>query len=570
MDSRPRGCVLYCEAWTGLAVLYRSHDAAATLWAYNRPDRETARRVRSVTYERRHTTTLAARGGIRTRAVVVPLPAAFRAAGHARDRAAVTVRYSPTGSPAPVPGARFTVPTATLALLSVAIILLVALMSGGNPLRSTGASAAAIVVSPDTATPGGTLRVSASGLASSISGTLVLDGAPYEQLQTSASGAFSVLIQLPAGTAAGPHVVGFVTDRPLATATFRVEDQAPVARTSVPTPPPMAAMPTSVPPAAVPSTPIAGPPSAGLATTPTVLPTSTLAPENGLALGVFLAGSPEDVGRIDRYTALVGKPPAVLMWYHDWAHGGFNKGIMDGIAARGVTPMVTWEPWDYTAGIVQPAYALRTIASGTYDDYIRQYARDSAAWGQPYYLRFAHEMNGDWYPWGRGISGNTPADFIAAWRRVHDIFQQEGATNVRWVWSPNVADPNSTPFAELYPGDAYVDWVGVVGYNWGASYSWSGWVSFAALFGPSYAQLITLTQKPLMITEVGSSETGGDKASWILQGLLNDLPLRFPRVRAVLWFNANQEADWAITTSPAALEAFRRVVGSPLYQNRLP
>lgn len=450
------------------------------------------------------------------------------------------------------------------------------LMTVGNPLRGAGASTAAMSVSPNVAEPGSAIRITASGLPANTPGNLALDGAPYQQIQTGSAGGFTVLLQLPAGTVIGTHSVSFVTDRTLASATLSVASKETIARATDSAPTVAAApigLPTTAPVISATTTPPPGataPPGALPTSGPAALPTSTLTPDGGLALGVFLAGSPEDPGRIDSYTALVGKPPAIVMWYHDWAHGGFNKGIMDGIAARGITPMVTWEPWDYTGGIVQPAYALRTIASGTYDEYIRQYARDSAAWGRPFYIRFAHEMNGDWYPWGRGISGNTPADFVAAWRRVHDIFREEGATNVRWVWSPNVADANSTPYNLIYPGDAYVDWVGVVGYNWGASYSWSGWVTFAALFGPSYAQLVTLTQKPLMITEVGSSETGGDKAAWILQGLLSDLPLRFPRVRAVLWFNANQEADWAITTSPTAFDAFRRVVESPLYQNRAP
>lgn len=468
--------------------------------------------------------------------------------------------------------ARLMSPVGALTLVSSGIVLLMVAALARPLLSSSGSTAGMLAVAPEVVAPGSAVRVSGSGLPGSAAGQLALDDAPYQALQVDGAGSFTVLLQLPATIATGAHRLSFVTNRPLASATFQVASPETLASTPRP-PPTVVAPPLGFPAAGPAGTSTAGlPAGAGgpTAAVPIALPTSTIAPDSGLALGVFLAGSPEDAARIDRYTQLVGKSPAILMWYHDWAHGGFNRGIMDGIVSRGIMPMVTWEPWDYTGGIVQPAYALRTIAAGTYDDYIRQYARDSKAWGQPYYLRFAHEMNGDWYPWGRGISGNTPADYIAAWRHVHDIFREEGATNVRWVWSPNVADANSTPFAQVYPGDNYVDWIGVVGYNWGASYSWSGWVSFAALFGPSYAQLAALSPRPIMITEVGCSETGGDKAAWILQGLLNDLPLRFPRVRAVLWFNANQEADWAITTSPSALEAYKRVVSSPLYQNRVP
>ncbi len=67
-------------------------------------------------------------------------------------------------------------------------------------------------------------------------------------------------------------------------------------------------------------------------------------------------------------------------------------------------------------------------------------------------------MNAGWFPWGVGTNGNTTTDYVTAWRHIHDIFEQEGATNVRWVWAPNVKPGLPTPYAELYPGDDYVDW----------------------------------------------------------------------------------------------------------------
>lgn len=302
-------------------------------------------------------------------------------------------------------------------------------------------------------------------------------------------------------------------------------------------------------------------------------PATVAAPTaRSIALGTAVVGGypnyPLNTRPLNDFVSMTGKTPAVVNWFQDWS-GGFVREYFEDVSRRGATPMVTWEPKNYSrsgSAVNQPDYALRTIIAGKHDTYIRNYARESAAWGKPMYMRFAHEMNGDWYPWAAGVNGNTSAEYVAAWRHVHDIFRQEGATNVRWVWAPNHAFSGTTPFAELYPGDAYVDWVGIDGYNWGGS----GWTSFADIFGPSYRTLAQMTNKPMMIAETASAEAGGDKAAWIRQALLKDVPYNFPRVKAVLWFNIDLERDWHVNSSPKSLIAYKEVVSSPLYQGRLP
>jgi beta-mannanase len=263
----------------------------------------------------------------------------------------------------------------------------------------------------------------------------------------------------------------------------------------------------------------------------------------------------------------------VLQWYQDWAHGGFYAPYFDAIVNRGATPLLTWEPNDYTLGNgPQPEYALATIVAGNHDSYIRQFARDAAAWHQTFFLRFAHEMNGDWTPWCVGVSGNTSEQYVAAWRHIVDIFRQEGATNVRWVWTPNVTFYGAQPFAPMYPGDKYVDYVGLDGYNYGTIASWARWTDFSTVFSDSYDALMRLTTEPVIIAEVASVEVGGDKAAWINQAFLHDIPARFPRVRAIIWYNSADymNADWRINSSESALSAFREVATAALYQGRLP
>ncbi|MGH2586244.1 MAG: glycoside hydrolase family 26 protein [Dehalococcoidia bacterium] len=306
---------------------------------------------------------------------------------------------------------------------------------------------------------------------------------------------------------------------------------------------------------------------------PSPTPTAPIAPAAPIALGAYISGAPASPAQIDAYTSLTGVAPSVVMWYVGWGasdHGEFDPAEMNAVTAHGAIPMVTWMPWDHERGPTQPTFSLKTIVTGNHDAYIRRWAAAAAAWGQPLYLRFAHEMNGTWYPWSPGLNGNTSADYIAAWRHVHGIFQQEGAGNVRWVWSPNVLTHGAGPFTEVYPGDAYVDWVALGGYNFGPTQPYQVWRSLAEVFGHSYDALAAMTSKPMMIAETASAEIGGNKAGWITRGLLSEVPSRLPRVRAVIWFHENKEADWRINSSPATLTAFRQVAASASYRGRLP
>ena len=135
----------------------------------------------------------------------------------------------------------------------------------------------------------------------------------------------------------------------------------------------------------------------------------------------------------------------------------------EAVRQHGTLPIIDWSPWDLAAGggPDQPDFQLSDVISGRYDAYIRQWATAAAAWGHPFFLRYCHEMNGTWYPWSEGANGNSPGQFVQAWRHVHDIFQSVGASNVTWLWSPNeIASYDGIPMTELYPGPAYVDWAG--------------------------------------------------------------------------------------------------------------
>jgi beta-mannanase len=210
---------------------------------------------------------------------------------------------------------------------------------------------------------------------------------------------------------------------------------------------------------------------------------------------------------------------------------------------------------------------LSAIVAGTYDQYLESAAQQAIAWGGPLMIRFAHEMNLTDSGYGPGENGNTPAEFVAAWIHVVTIFRQQGASNVSWVWSPNVDCGGGCPFQAFYPGDQWVDWVGLDGYNY-ASVDDVPWMTFSQIFANSYAELTALTDKPLMIAETASTEIGGSKATWIQQTFAQ-IPSSMPRISAVVWFEENKETDWRVDSSPSSLAAYQQVVDSPQYAGAL-
>jgi Glycosyl hydrolase family 26 len=209
---------------------------------------------------------------------------------------------------------------------------------------------------------------------------------------------------------------------------------------------------------------------------------------------------------------------------------------------------------------------LRDIAAGAYDTYLTSWAQQASAWGSPFFLALDVEMNGTWASYSPGVNGNTPSDFVAMWRHFHDIADKAGATNITWVWCPNV-DPGNrfTPYDQLYPGDAYVDWTCLDGFNKDGSQA------FSWLFGSSYAKLLQLApSKPVMISQTGSVEGGSGKAAWIKDALLTQLPTYFPRVKALVWFNwriyeVGKWWEWPIESSSSSQSAFRSAIASPYY-----
>lgn len=244
----------------------------------------------------------------------------------------------------------------------------------------------------------------------------------------------------------------------------------------------------------------------------------------------------------------------------------FDPAPFERIAARGAIPFVDMDP---------DGVSLAEIADGSKDSYFEEWAAAARAYEMPFFLRWAWEMNGPWFQWGKEAAAD-PALYVAAWRHLHDVVAAAGAANVTWVWCPYVISPaTATPLASLYPGDSYVDWSCIDGYNQESDERPARSRSFAAIFGPTYRELLALAPgKPIMIGETASSETGvaPTKPEWIANALDTELPDLFPQVKALVWFNWNipdssgeDRLDWPIESSPASQAAFAQAISSSYY-----
>ncbi|MEV5338489.1 glycosyl hydrolase [Streptomyces sp. NPDC052676] len=277
-----------------------------------------------------------------------------------------------------------------------------------------------------------------------------------------------------------------------------------------------------------------------------------LVPDRGRYFGISTLRTPWSPEETDRVAQRAGVRPNLLEYFVKW-----NEDYRpDGVAAcyrQGAVPLLTWEPWaSLSKGTEQPEYRLARIAGGAHDAYVRRFARAVAQHGRPLILRFAHEMNGTWFSWAEGRNGNGPGEYVEAWRHVRRLFDEAGAGNVVWQWSPNILRTiEETRLEPLYPGDEYVDLVGLSGYR-----KYEG--RAAEVFEPALGEMRAFTRLPLLISETGA-RPGEKKAAWT-----RDL---FPwmegreDVIGFVWFERGTQTggmrDWRFAETAESLRAFQ-------------
>jgi hypothetical protein len=276
-----------------------------------------------------------------------------------------------------------------------------------------------------------------------------------------------------------------------------------------------------------------------------------LAPESGALLGIYYGDA-----SIAATASKLGKAVPLHLTYYAW-QDDWTSGITAEDLRAGRIPFVNWELY---------GAAFDDIIAGKDDAMITQRAVAAGKLAKNLFLDFGAEMNGDWSPWSGAQNGKSSAKYIAAYRHVHDLFVNNGASNVIWAFCPNVTSVPDEAWNEpldYYPGDSYVDWTCVDGYNWGTSSSGDSWQTFSQVFKDIYSVLAT-KNKPIIIGEMASTELGGDKAAWIAQ-IVPTLKSEFPLIKGLLWFDINKETDWRISSSAASEAAFKALANDPWF-----
>lgn len=258
-----------------------------------------------------------------------------------------------------------------------------------------------------------------------------------------------------------------------------------------------------------------------------------------MLMGAYEANSPGNWSGMAEFGSATGDAPKIALYYSTW-NSGFNTTFAQTARHHGSYVFVELEPY---------GVSLSSVAAGHSDNYLREYASTVRGFGYPVILSFAHEMNGTWYSWGAGHT--TPAEFVAAWRHVVEVFREEGATNVTWVWAVNDTNvPDS--LRPWWPGAKWVNWIGVDGY-----YYFQG-DSFDSVFGQTIEQIRTFSKTPVMIAEtaVGVTTDRETQITSLFDGARRD------HVVGLVWFDKAQHAgiyhqNWRLEDDSAALGAFK-------------
>jgi beta-mannanase len=276
--------------------------------------------------------------------------------------------------------------------------------------------------------------------------------------------------------------------------------------------------------------------------------------------GIAVEGDPGKE-RLEAFGSATGLPVEYVLLFDSWPSKPehFDSPAPSIQAAGEALPVLTWEPWTFSSDGKPSVVDAKDILSGKWDAYIDRYLKEAASAGREVWIRFAHEMNTSHYHWGipdaADFGPEAPFLYRKMFRYVVERSRKLGLTQIKWVFCPNAEsvpykDADWNQASRYYPGDEWVDVLGMDGYNWGTTVNtpeWqSRWMSFREIFGPLYQELKQLSPaKPIVVFETATATQGGDKASWIREAAET---ARKWNLKAVIWFDVNKETDWRLLT----------------------
>jgi hypothetical protein len=259
-------------------------------------------------------------------------------------------------------------------------------------------------------------------------------------------------------------------------------------------------------------------------------------------LGVAPDGIKTSPASLNSFAKLIGREPNIVEFYQGFTEP-FDLPVAESTSGTGALPLDSWGPAGTT---------LADVVSGHDDAYITSFADQVKAYHGQLALTVGHEMNAPWSRWW-GNGAQSAPQFVTAWRHIYSIFKQRGADNVIWVWTVNIEAGGAVSPSAYYPGDAYVDWIGVDGY-----YHPGLPTTFAQLFGPTLDDLRAHEAKPMLVVETGA--LAGPLRPSEIQSTF-DAVLGTSDVVGFIWFDYNltstEGVDWFLDNDRSSLAVYQ-------------
>lgn len=258
-------------------------------------------------------------------------------------------------------------------------------------------------------------------------------------------------------------------------------------------------------------------------------------------LGVYEGASPGSYEQVLQFGRTIGTSPNIALYFSSLSEPFQSKFAADA-HAHGAIPAVQIDPL-----IAGSPVSLSALAAGRFDPVLRAYANQVISFGHAVIIGFAHEPNGFWYPWGE--NDVKPAVWIAAWRHLIDVFRQQGAHNVIWLWTMNLESSSTRPISDWWPGAAYVTWIGLDGY-YGNTRD-----TFQSIFNSAIATIRRVTHAPILVAETGVDASSSEPQQ--IRNLFN--AVRHRGCLGFIWFDKDTpRASWRLEGDQPAVQTFRR------------
>lgn len=259
---------------------------------------------------------------------------------------------------------------------------------------------------------------------------------------------------------------------------------------------------------------------------------------------------PDEVAQVRRFESQLGRQLDIVQTFRKWQQPILRESdttLMDGNRFL----LLSWSGGD-----------TREIVAGRHDRLIHERARAIKGTHKPIFLR-----------WERGMEEpgirpriHSAADYIAAWRHIRRIFDQERVDNVAWVWCPTAKGFGADNAPSFYPGDGQVDWICAEVYP-GGNYDYRDFTEASKLF----RQWAESRPKPIMIAEFGVPRAyDGRRAEWLRNAAR---PLQNPRIKAAVYYDSDRDSakrryQFSVSGDPRAVSALRQLATTPFFNPR--